>query len=64
MTITTTEMFLLFGFGLAIAYALHVRDERDRLAFVLRAVIDDEAKYKILRNETAALRKAHDSKRV
>jgi len=64
MTITTTEIFLLCGFGLAVAYALHVKEERDRLAFVLKIIIDDEAKYRILRNEAAALRKAHDSKHV
>lgn len=64
MTITTTEILLLCGFGLAVAYALRVKDERDRLAFVLKAVVMDEAKYRILRNETAALRKAHDSKHV
>jgi hypothetical protein len=64
MTITTTEIFLLCGFGLAVAYALRVKEERDRLAFVLKAVVEDEAKYRILRNEAAALRKAHDSKHV
>jgi hypothetical protein len=64
MTITTTEILLFCGFGLAVAYALRVKEERDRLAFVLKIIIDDEAKYRILRNETAALRKAHDSKHV
>jgi hypothetical protein len=64
MTITTTEIFLLCGFGLAVAYALRVKEDRDRLAFILKAVVEDEAKYRILRNEAAALRKARDSKHV
>lgn len=64
MTITNTEIFLLCGFGLAVAYALHVKAQRDSLAFILKAIVMDEAKYKILRNEAAALRKAHDSKHV
>ena len=64
MTITTTEIFLLCGFGLAVAYALRVKDERDRLAFVLKAVVEDESKYKTLRSEVAAFRKARDSKHV
>jgi hypothetical protein len=64
MTITTTEILLFCGFGLAVAYALRVKEDRDRLAFILKAVVEDEAKYRILRNEAAALRKAHDSKHV
>lgn len=64
MTFTAAEILLLCGFGLAIAYALHVKEQRDSLAFILKAVIMDEAKYKSLRAETAALRKAHDSKHV
>jgi hypothetical protein len=64
MTITTTEILLLCGFGLAVAYALHVKGQRDSLAFILKAVIMDEAKYKILRDEHIALRKELDSKRV
>ena len=64
MTITTTEILLLCGFGLAVAYALHVREQRDRLSFVMRAIVADEAKYKILRDEHIALRKELDSKRV
>ena len=64
MTITNTEILLLCALGLAIAYALRVKDERDRLAFVLKAVVMDEAKYKILRDEYIAARKELDSKHV
>ena len=64
MTITTTEIFLLCGFGLAVAYALRVKDERDRLSFILKVVIEDESKYKTLRSEVATARKARDSKHV
>jgi hypothetical protein len=64
MTITTTEILLLCGFGLAVAYALRVKDERDRLSFVLKAIVEDESKYKTLRSEVAAFRKARDSKHV
>lgn len=64
MTITNTEIFLLCALGLAIAYALRVREERDRLMFVMRAIVADEAKYKILRDEHIALRKELDSKQV
>jgi hypothetical protein len=64
MNITNTEIFLLCALGLAIAYALRVREERDRLMFVMRAIVADEAKYKILRDEHIAARKELDSKRV
>lgn len=64
MTITNTEILLLCALGLAIAYALRVREQRDRLSFVMRAVVADEAKYKILRDEYIAARKELDSKRV
>ena len=64
MTITNTEIFLLCALGLAMAYALRVREQRDRLSFVLKAVIMDEAKYKILRDEYVSARKELDSKRV
>jgi hypothetical protein len=66
MTITTTEILLLCGFGLAVAYALRVKEERDRLAYILRIVVEDESKYnyKTLRSEVATARKARDSKHV
>jgi hypothetical protein len=64
MTITTTEILLLCGFGLTVAYALRVKEERDRLAYILRVIVDDESKYKTLRSEVATARKAHDSKHV
>jgi hypothetical protein len=64
MNITNTEIFLLCALGIAIAYALRVKDERDRLMFVMRAIVADEAKYKILRDEHIAARKELDSKRV
>lgn len=63
MTITITEFLSLFAFGLAMAYAAHVKEQRNKLAFVLKALIEDEAKYRILRDEYITTQKELDSAR-
>jgi Tfp pilus assembly protein PilO len=54
---TTTEAILFAAFVIALGYAFYLQEKLTTTTRLLKFIVEDEAKYQILRQQLAALRK-------
>ena len=54
---TTTELVLFVAFGIALGYAFYLKEKLSQLALLLRVILDDESKYRIVRKQHEEFRK-------